>query len=266
MLFCDIDSNLASAKWQVNNTELNIMEQNYKVGTDGLLILNSLLNHTGNYSCYKEENGVQSLVAVYAVCILMELPTDKEEKPHPTPPSPINPEPWRVIKTEVIYISTIIILGGVCVVLTSVLLYISCIQNKTGKYHLNTPSGVELQTVSGRCDSRKAENDQDEYADGFLQIIPGEAASGPSNRDLNSPVRQLPPAPPVPPPLPTEFTNGITTLPSMLKKMNGNTYMLLRQNDEASSPLYHSFTEELSKILEKRKHTHLVEKPDESSV
>ncbi|XP_043912476.1 semaphorin-4G [Protopterus annectens] len=266
MLFCDIDSNLASTKWQVNNTELNIMQQNYKVGTDGLLILNSLLSHTGNYSCYKEENGVQSLVAVYAVSILMELPTDEVEKPSSTPlPSPTNPESWHVVKAEVVYIAAIIILGGVCVVLMSVLFYVACLQNKTGKYHLNTPSGVELQTVSGSCGSRKAESNQ-EYADGFLQIIPGEAVSGPSNRDLNSPVRQLPPPPPVPPPLPTEFTNGITTLPSMLKKMNGNTYMLLRQNDEASSPLYHSFTEELSKILEKRKHTQLVEKPDESSV
>lgn len=70
------------------------------------------------------------------------------------------------------------------------------------------------------------------------------------------------------PSLPAELTNGVGALPNVLRKMNGNSYMLLQQQEEPlTSPLYNaSFTEELSKILEKRKHTQLVEKLDESSV
>lgn len=79
------------------------------------------------------------------------------------------------------------------------------------------------------------------------------------------------PPPPLPPPppllLPSELTNGVGALPSVLRKMNGNSYMLLQQDEPLASPLCSaSFTEELSKILEKRKHTQLVEKLDESSV
>ena len=73
----------------------------------------------------------------------------------------------------------------------------------------------------------------------------------------------------MPPPLPNmDYANGLSsTLPSVLRKMNGNSYVLLSQADaEGMSPLYHSFTEELNRILEKRKHTQLDMQPDESSI
>lgn len=102
-----------------------------------------------------------------------------------------------------------------------------------------------------------------DIGDGFLQIVPGEGQF--------SPCKTPPPAPPLPmpPPLPNiDYANGMSaTLPSVLRKMNGNSYVLLRQADtEGMSPLYHSFTEELNKILEQRKHTQLDLQPDESSI
>lgn len=130
------------------------------------------------------------------------------------------------------------------------------------------PASVELQTVSANC-LRKGHREEEEeeeltYPDGCLRIIPGEAPTA-----VTSPVKELPATvPPVPPPLPAELTNGVGALPNVLRKMNGNSYMLLQQQEEPlASPLYNaSFTEELSKFLEKRKHTQLVEKLDESSV
>lgn len=167
---------------------------------------------------------------------------------------------------EGLYITLITVLAGVCFVLTVVLLYLAfCVQNRRGRYSLQGSGRIkrgggsllELQTISSNCTGKL----EGERPDGLLQIVPGEAQVSP-NKDP-------PPPPPPPPPLPSsEFTNGISaTLPSVLRKMNGNSYVLLRQSEsESTSPLYHSFTEELSKILEKRKQTPLGEKPDESSV
>ncbi|XP_069836294.1 semaphorin-4G [Dendropsophus ebraccatus] len=260
LLQCDLRSNLAKPKWFVNGSNpLESDDAHLRVGIDGLLITDALLEHSGEYSCYSEESGLQAIVTSYNVSVLLELPKGTiYSEPTPIVQLP-TPAPQGSSQLEFVYISIITILGGLCFVLCIVLLYVSCQQKRKGKYSTTNSrmNIVELQTVSSNFKDKSDE--MNSYSDGCLQIIPGEAPTSP-------PSKMNPPPPPPPPPLPSEFTNGISTLPNMLRKMNGNSYMLLRQNDEASSPLYNSFTEELSKILEKRKHTQLVEKLDESSV
>lgn len=256
LLQCDLWSNLAKPLWLVNGTDpLDEDDGRLRVGVDGLLITDALLDHSGEYDCYSEEKGLQSIVASYNVSVLLQLPKPSDATPNNQLPTPA---PQSSSKLEFVYISIITILGGLCLVLSIVLLYVSCQQKRKGKYAMSNSriTSVELQTVSSNFKDKSEEHN---YSDGCLQIIPGEAPTA-------SPTKTNPPPPPPPPPLPSEFTNGISTLPNMLRKMNGNSYMLLRQSEEASSPLYNSFTEELSKILEKRKHTQLVEKLDESSV
>ncbi|NP_001084878.1 semaphorin 4G S homeolog [Xenopus laevis] len=260
LLQCDLRSNLARPQWYVNGTnKLYNSEGHTRLGVDGLLITDTLPEHSGEYNCYSEENGLQSLIAAYSLNVLLELPKEKNL----STPTPIIQLPTAASQSssniQFIYISTITILGVLCIVLSVVLLYVSCQQKKKGKYAVRNSRSlnVELQTVSSQFKEKAEESNS--YSDGCLQIIPGEAST-------MSPHKDMPPPPPPPPPLPSEFTNGISTLPNMLRKMNGNSYMLLRQNEESSLPSYNSFTEELSKILEKRKHTQLVEKLDESSV
>lgn len=195
-----------------------------------------------------------------------------------TPPSSLLPPRTDFLSLknmEAMYLSLVTILGGLCLVLTVVLLYVGfCVSTRRGKYSLSraqryrcgghsTP--LELHTVSSHCNGTcRPGGGGDANGDGLLQIVPGEGQASP-NKD-----HTLPPAPPLPPPpLPeAEFANGLAaTLPSVLRRMNGNSYVLLRQSEtETTSPLYYSFTEELNRILEKRKHTQLVSKPDESSV
>uniref|UniRef100_A0A8C5WLG3 Semaphorin 4G n=1 Tax=Leptobrachium leishanense TaxID=445787 RepID=A0A8C5WLG3_9ANUR len=257
LLQCELKSNLAKPQWLVNNTDpLDENEINFRVGNDGLLIMDTQLEHGGEYSCYSEENGLQSLVALYTLNVWLKLNPTSVPTPVVQLPTPIS---HSSSKLEFVYISVITILGGLCLVLSVVLMYVSCHQKRKGRYAMGScrSNNVELQTVSNNFKDKS--EDINNYSDGCLQIIPGEAPT-------LSPKRGNPPPPPPPPPLPSEFTNGIATLPNMLRKMNGNSYMLLRQNEEASSPLYNSFTEELSKILEKRKHTVLLDKLDESSV
>ncbi|XP_073541400.1 semaphorin-4G [Phyllobates terribilis] len=260
LLQCDLRSNLAKPLWFVNGSDpLDSDDGHLRVGIDGLLITDALLEHSGEYSCYSEESGLQAVATSYNVSVLLELPKGKiYSEPTPIVQLP-TPAPQDSSKLEFVYISIITILGGLCLVLTIVLVSVSCQQKRKGTYNTGGSriNAVELQTVSSNFKDKSEE--MNNYSDGCLQIIPGEAPTSP-------PSKANPPPPPPPPPLPSEFTNGISTLPNMLRKMNGNSYMLLRQNDEASSPLYNSFTEELSKILEKRKHTQLVEKLDESSV
>ncbi|KAH0623803.1 hypothetical protein JD844_006931 [Phrynosoma platyrhinos] len=269
LLPCEQTSNLARATWLVNGTEALVEDGqgHFRLGVDGLLVTDMQLEYSGEYQCYAKENGLQALVASYALTVLPEQVVPQ------LPPTMAHPS-WHAASyaygdMKFIYIAVITVLGSLCFVLSVALLYISCLQKRKGKYNLRVPqaSSVELQTVSSNCVSKGSPEEEEEedlgiFPDGCLQIIPGEAPT------LASPSKDAPPAPPPPPPpLPAEFTNGIPTLPNMLRKMNGNSYMLLRQNEEpCTSPLYNSFTEELSKILEKRKHTQLVEKLDESSV
>ncbi|NXW97412.1 SEM4G protein, partial [Larus smithsonianus] len=269
LLPCDQRSNLARAIWLLNGSEAPATGQDrLRVGVDGLLVTDTLPQHSGEYRCYGEERGLRTLLAAYSLTVLPELPRRPTAAPWPHAASQAAGD------MKVAYISAIVALVVLCSVLSAGLLYMSCLEKRKGKYVLGEPrpSSVELQTVSANClrkGHRQEEEEEEEdltYPDGCLRIIPGEAPTA-----ATSPVKELPaamPPLPPPPPLPAELTNGMGALPNVLRKMNGNSYMLLQQQEEPlASPLYNtSFTEELSKILEKRKHTQLVEKLDESSV
>ncbi|NXF44097.1 SEM4G protein, partial [Oceanites oceanicus] len=269
LLPCDQRSNLARAVWLLNGSEApGTGQDRLRVGVDGLLVTDTLPQHSGTYRCYGEERGLRTLLAAYSLTVLPELPRGPTAAPRPHAAS------QAASDMKVAYVSAIIALVVLCAVLSTVLLYVSCLEKRKGKYVLGEPrpASVELQTVSANClrKGRREEEEEEEeeltYPDGCLRIIPGEAPTA-----ATSPVKELPaavPPLPPPPPLPAELTNGVGALPNVLRKMNGNSYMLLQQQEEPlASPLYSaSFTEELSKILEKRKHTQLVEKLDESSV
>ncbi|XP_067393119.1 semaphorin-4G [Emydura macquarii macquarii] len=255
LLPCEQRSNLAQATWLVNGTGELADGQGgpFRVGVDGLLVTDAQPEHSGQYSCYGEEGGLRSPLADYALTVLPELP----KEPAPTAP----PRTARQASPDgkLVYISVIAVLAGLCLVLGAGLLHVSCLQRRKGRYVLDPRAlPAELQTVSANHPGKGQE-------DGCLQIIPGEAPPA------ASPAREMPLAapPPPPPPLPAEFTNGLSAaLPNTLRKMNGARYVLLQQQEEPSTSSLHntSFAQELSKILEKRKHTQLVEKLDESSV
>lgn len=292
LLQCELSSNLATPEWTLHGQELQGygLNSGYRIGTDGLLVIEARPDQSGDYSCFSSESGVRVPVAIYTLTVRQDLPpappvevtypphywetihhTSNRSNPdltlHPAAaPQPPQLQFLSLRNMEAMYLSLITILGGLCLVLTVVLLYVGfCVQSKRGKYSLRAAaqaerkrsSHMELRTISSHC------NGKVDAHDGLLQIVPGEAQIC-SNKDL-------PPAPPLPPPpanLESEYTNGLSaTLPSVLRKMNGNSYVLLRQSDgDSTSPLYYSFTEELNRILEKRKHTQLCNKPDESSV
>ncbi|XP_061600693.1 semaphorin-4G-like [Cololabis saira] len=211
----------------------------------------------------------------------------------PPPPAPLLPhsELLSPRNMEAMYLSLITILTGICVVLTVVLVYVGfCLRvGRRGKYSLRAAaaaypgakrnnrnrkqrrhsSHMELNTIcngNGICNGGSKLHNGSIQNGGLLEIVPGE---GHTSSFKESP----PPAPPLPP-IPEhssprcDFTSGLSaTLPSVLRRMNGNSYVLLRQSEtEITSPNGHSFSEELNRILEKRKHTQLLPRPDESSV
>uniref|UniRef100_A0A8C1ZI34 Sema domain-containing protein n=1 Tax=Cyprinus carpio TaxID=7962 RepID=A0A8C1ZI34_CYPCA len=277
LLQCEIRSNLATPHWTLNGQVMlgYGVDFGYRTGTDGLLIIGAQNQQSGHYRCYAVENGVWVPVRSYMVRVQPVPP------PLLSPPPallPFRPQLQTYRHMEAMYISLVAVLGGLCLVLTVVLLYVSfCARNSPSarKYSQQAlsittaterkrSSHFELKTISSHCNGRTEGRSRAMSRDGeFLQIIPADIQTTPS--------KEPPPAPPLPmpPPLPaSEYANGLSaTLPSVLRKMNGNSYVLLRQTDsEMTSPLYHSFTEELNRILEKRKHTQLDIQPDESSV
>uniref|UniRef100_A0A674N3H2 Semaphorin 4G n=1 Tax=Takifugu rubripes TaxID=31033 RepID=A0A674N3H2_TAKRU len=260
LLQCELRSNLASPRWTLNGRELMGygLNSGYRIGTDGLLIIGARAQQSGSYRCFAVENSVSVLVYLYSV-----------RQPLPSPPAPLPPQFQTYRHMEAVYISLVAILGGLCLVLTVVLLYFSQQGLQVlGASDRKRSSHFELKTIASHCNGRQDRRSTSvptfgDLGDGFLQIVPGEGQL--------SPAKTPPPAPPLPmpPPLPNmDYANGLSaTLPSVLRKMNGNSYVLLRQADsEGMSPLYHSFTEELNRILEKRKHTQLSLQPDESSI
>ncbi|CAB1312011.1 unnamed protein product [Coregonus sp. 'balchen'] len=327
LLQCELHSNLATPHWTLDGHELQgyDLDSGHRVGTDGLLLIGARADQSGDYRCYAVENDMWVPVRLYTVRVHPDLPfpvgptvmtntlsttattappspslppSGPTEQPLPSPPAPLpsGPEFQTYRHMEAMYISLVAVLGGLCLVLTIVLLYVSfCTRgpNQGRKYSQeglpesgaaaerkrSSHSHLELKTMSihcnGRQDSKRGHrslsvSNVDDMGDGFLQIVPGGGSPG----------KLLPPpAPPLPmpPPLPSaeyassEYANGMSaTLPSVLRKMNGNSYVLLRQTADpegSTSPLYHSFTEELNRILEKRKHTQMdPQLPDESSV
>lgn len=275
LLQCELSSNLATPQWKFHERELQGygMNSSYRIGTDGLLIIRARPDQSGNYTCFAVEHDIHIKVVVYTLILHQVPPAGPPVHVNdPTQSSNEGLPPYNHIMSqknmEAMYLSLITILGGLCLVLTVVLLYVGfCVQSKRGMYSIRTAnqanrtrkrsSQMELRTISSHCNGKL------DTHDGFLQIVPGEAQVS-SNKEL-------PPAPPLPPAVlnhESEYTNGFpASLPSVLRKMNGNSYVLLRQIDgDATSPMYYSFTEELSRYLEKRNNTQLCSKPDESSV
>ncbi|XP_006831532.1 PREDICTED: semaphorin-4G [Chrysochloris asiatica] len=242
LLPCDQPSNLARALWLLNGSMgLNDGQGGYRVGVDGLLVTDTQPEHSGNYGCYAEENGLRTLLALYSLTV-------RPVTPAPAPQAPAAPGSQLTPDVRLLYVLAIAALGGLCLILASSLLYMACLRGgprgRRRKYSLGRAgrtggSAVQLQTVSGQCPGEEDEGDD------------GEGPGG-----LEAP----------PPPPPAELTNGLVALPSRLRRMNGNSYMLLRQSDNGVAAGPCSFAEELSRILEKRKHTQLVEQLDESSV
>uniref|UniRef100_A0A8C8E3S2 Semaphorin-4G n=1 Tax=Oryzias sinensis TaxID=183150 RepID=A0A8C8E3S2_9TELE len=193
---------------------------------------------------------------------------------------------------EALYLSLITVLSGIVVVLAVVLVYMGfCLQvGRSGKYSLRAAaaayprnnknkksitqhrhsSHLELKTISSHCNGNGICNGMSKLHNGsmqdlgFLQIVPGEGQTSPS-RETPPPAPPLPSTPQHPSPEGNHPNGFAATLPSVLRRMNGNSYILLRQSDsESISPF--PFADELSRILEKRKHTQLLPIPDESSV
>lgn len=319
LLQCELSSNLAAPLWTLDGGELQGygLNSGFRTGTDGLLIIEARQGQSGLYACHAVENGVKVTVVTYNVTVTLDLPPpppveptevqqdatlppptqpSSTERPLPPPMAPLLPhsELLSPRNMEAMYLSLITILGGLCVVLTVVLVYVGfCLRvGNRGKYSLRAAAAaypgskrssknkkqhrnsthMELKTISSHCNGNGVCNGvSKQHANGvqdggFLQIVPGEGTTSP-NKEPPPPAPPLPPTPPLPSPE-CDFPNGLTaTLPSVLRRMNGNSYVLLRQSDsDSASPLCHSFAEELNKILEKRKHTLLLPRPDESSV
>uniref|UniRef100_A0A3B4ZIY4 Semaphorin-4G-like n=1 Tax=Stegastes partitus TaxID=144197 RepID=A0A3B4ZIY4_9TELE len=303
LLQCELSSNLATPLWTLDDDEVQGYDLNsgFRTGNDGLLIIEARQDQSGLYTCHAVENNIMVAIVTYNITIRLDLP----------PPPPVEParDTYSLFATlpgpselpaskrpplasllprsdilspksmEAMYLSLITILGGLCVVLTVVLVYVGfCLRvgnrgkyslraaaaayptskrhSKARKHHRNS-SQMELKTISSHCNGNDG---------GFLQIVPGGGQTSP-NKEPPPPAPPLPPTPQLSSPG-CDFSNGLSaTLPSVLRRMNGNSYVLLRQSDsENTSPLCHSFAEELNKMLEKRKHTQLLPRPDESSV
>ncbi|XP_078128720.1 semaphorin-4G-like [Sander vitreus] len=321
LLQCELSSNLATPLWTLDGSELRGygLNSGFRTGTDGLLIIEARQDQSGLYTCYAVENNIKVALVTYNITICLDLPppppvestedhySDFATLPAPTErPSPERPLPQAPAphlphsellsprNMEAMYLSLITILGGLCVVLTVVLVYVGvCLrlgnrgkysiraaasaypnskrQNRHRKQHRNS-SHMELKTISSHCNGNgicngvSKRHNGDIQDGGFLQIVPGEGNPS-SNKEPPPPAPPLPPTPQHPSPE-CDFPNGLSaTLPSVLRRMNGNSYVLLRQSEsESTSPLCYSFAEELNRILEKRKHTQLLPRPDESSV
>ncbi|XP_054456416.1 semaphorin-4G-like isoform X1 [Anoplopoma fimbria] len=314
LLQCELSSNLATPLWTLDGSELQGygLNSGFRTGTDGLLIIEARQDQSGLYTCFAVENNIKVAIVTFNVTIRLDLPPPPPVEPtedpysffstlpasteHPSPERPLSPasllphsELLSPRNMEAMYLSLITILGGLCVVLTVVLVYVGfCLRvGNRGKYSLRaaasaypnskrhnrnrkqhrSSSHMELKTISSHCNGNGICNGVSKHHNGdiqdggFLQIVPGEANTSPNKEPP-------PPAPPLPPTPHHDFPNGLSaTLPSVLRRMNGNSYVLLRQSESESTPSHgYSFAEELNKILEKRKHTQLLPRPDESSV
>ncbi|XP_061693547.1 semaphorin-4G-like [Syngnathoides biaculeatus] len=302
LLQCELSSNLATPLWTLDGQELHGygLSSGFRTGTDGLLVIRARRDQSGRYTCYTLENGIRVAVVTYNVSVSLDPPLPPTEDPRrqsiPSPPAtPSEGDPSSRMphsemlsakSMEALYLSLITILGSLCVVLTVVLFYLGfCLRvGNQGKYSLRTaaatyPGGkrnpkkrnsshLELKTISsnghGVHNGVSMRPYGDIHAGGFLQIVPGEAYTSPNTDNATPP----PPAPPLPTAPECNFANGLSaTLPNVLRRMNGNSYVLLTQSDgESAAPICPSFADELNRILEKRRRTQLMPRPDESSV
>ncbi|KAM4590885.1 semaphorin-4G-like isoform 1-T3 [Odontesthes bonariensis] len=313
LLQCELSSNLATPLWTRDGDEVQGYDLNsgFRTGTDGLLVIEARQEQSGLYTCHAVENDIKVAIVTYNITISLDLPPPPpvdgghnlfatlpapSERPSSETPVllPTHSELLSPRNMETMYLSLVTILGGLCVVLTVVLIYVGfCLRvgnrgkyslraaaaaypsnkrnNRSRKQHRNS-SHMELKTISSHCNGNSICNGGSKMHNGsiqdggFLQIVPGEGQTS-HNKEPPPPAPPLPPTPQLPSPE-CDFPNGLSsTLPTVLRRMNGNSYVLLRQSDsENASPLCYSFADELNRILEKRKHTQLLPRPDESSV
>ncbi|XP_077595122.1 semaphorin-4G [Stigmatopora nigra] len=298
LLQCELRSNLATPRWTLNGKELRGygVDSGYRVGNDGLLLVGARGRQSGSYRCFAVENSVSVLVYLYTVKVHTDsyFPADEttevadlsgilsttgeplaSELTPPPPPASPGPRLHAYRRMEAVYICLVAVLGGLCLVLSMVLLYVSfCTKRSSRRRKFSQQQGLhvlgsserkgsshlELRTISNGRQGRRSVS-VPVFGD-FLQMVPGEGSRS------GAPPPAAPPLP-APPPLPdADYVNGLSaTLPGVLRKMNGNSYVLLRQLEhDGASPLYHSFTEELNRILEQRKHSQLDLQPHESSI
>lgn len=298
LLQCKLSSNLATPRWTLNGRELRGLglTSGYRLGPDGLLILGAQAQHSGSYRCFATENSVSVLLRLYSVSVHSEslqppaAPTADGQPPaassHPplttggtteplpslawtgSPPDDLQTSRWL----EVLSLPLLAMLGGLCLVLTMVLIYISfCSSRASGRRKLSkqlslqvlgapereSSSYLELRTISSYCNGRQDRRSLsgpsfDSLSDGFFPALPGSRSPPPA-----------PPPLPMAPPLPSvDYADELSsTLPCVLRRMNVGG-----GGSGSCMPLYHSFTEELSRILEQRNHSQLDLLTEQSSV
>uniref|UniRef100_A0A8C7UJM7 Semaphorin 4G n=1 Tax=Oncorhynchus mykiss TaxID=8022 RepID=A0A8C7UJM7_ONCMY len=259
LLQCEISSNLATPVWTLDGSELQGygLESGFRVGTDGLLVIESQPEQSGEYTCHALENGRPLPPSAPA-----PLPPTSELPPSAPAPPPPTSELLSPRSMEAMYLSLITILGGLCLVLTVVLLYLGfCLRGShRGKYSLRAAAAAAA-SANHTDRKRKHRKQQQKRHSSSAHLDLKTISKGQPSPNKDPP----PPAPPLPPPTQTPHTP--LNQSDVLRRMHGNSYMLLRQSEaESSSPLCRSFTEELNTILEKRKHTQLLPKPNESSL
>lgn len=172
LLPCDQPSNLARALWLLNGSKsLSDGQDGYRVGVDGLLVTDTQLEHSGIYGCYAEENGLRMLLASYSLTV-------RPATPAPAPQAPATAGAQLAQDMRLFYVVAIAILGGLCLILASSLLYVACLRGgrrgRRRKYSLGRAgraggSAVQLQTVSGQCPGEEDEGDDGEGAGGGMQ-------------------------------------------------------------------------------------------------
>ena len=153
LLPCDQPSNLARALWLLNGSMgLSDGQDGYRVGVDGLLVTDTQPEHSGNYGCYAEENGLRTLLASYSLTV-------RPATPAPAPQAPAMPGAQLAPDVRLLYVLAIAALGGLCLILASSLFYVACLRGggrgHRRKYSLGRAgraggSAVQLQTVSGQ--------------------------------------------------------------------------------------------------------------------
>ena len=143
-------------------------QDGYRVGVDGLLVTDTQPEHSGNYGCYAEENGLRTLLASYSLTV-------RPATPAPAPQAPAMPGAQLAPDVRLLYVLAIAALGGLCLILASSLFYVACLRGSgrghRQKYSLGRAgraggSAVQLQTVSGQCPGEDDDGDDGERAGG----------------------------------------------------------------------------------------------------
>ncbi|XP_024285568.2 semaphorin-4G [Oncorhynchus tshawytscha] len=85
LLQCELGSNLATPVWTLGGSELQGygLDSGFRVGNDGLLVIESRPEQSGEYTCHALENGIRVAVVTYSVTVRLDMPQP--------PPPPMDP-------------------------------------------------------------------------------------------------------------------------------------------------------------------------------